>query len=367
VIENPHEFFTSCSGRCLAHINRSIAGRRAFGLEPLNSWRDLPGLLSTHQLVQQRLGKSKRRGKFEPLVQIQRLMQANFPELSVHQHFPNSMLRFAKPVGVDALFVVVWSVENHFGLGQSVNLSLGLRPAAQTQGFDYLVRPLSHFFGEADATFWIAEKAADVETLWADAAAFLKPVLSHFEGDFAESQFTFADRSETARSAITARQACQILEPMVYEWAADAKVIDIVASMFEAEHWGWSLSSTGKLRANGAWHLRYWSESKQRQAQGWQPFAGSPEFRCYVDPIAELPTDVGSEWMDSDAAAAKAIALATDIPNDYELSGMTLKKSEAAESAARWQVAFGPSGQFHRGLAVTFDATSGHFLAWAGS
>lgn len=363
MLTNDEDILSDCAMRCRCRLNHWLLHH----LQPLiksrfTSWSELPGLLSLARKSQQREGKPVRRTmKFQPLEPIARKMIEWFPGLAVDRRLP-ALVRFTRPIHDEMLFVMNWMVEQHFGMGQSLKLSLGLRPTAQQQTFDspQLVRPLSHYFGEADATFWAAESVADIETVGSSVRDFLSLVLAAMDklGPI-DDELSYAAQSKQAGAA-SARQAHELAMEACRIWDDQAALIGIVSSLFEAERWGWPLADNGQLRPHGAWHLRYWSASQQRQAEAWVPFAGQVEFRSFVDPTVDNAKPIDDQWMDSPQAVT--LASSQSIPPQYKLSSMTLKGSPGDSAASDWQVCFAPERDFQHGTAITLNAITGAYL-----
>ncbi len=360
---NDEEILSDCALRCRCRLNHLLLNH----LQPLiksrfTSWSELPGLLSLARKSQQREGKPVRRAtKFQPLEPIARKMMEWFPGLAVDRRLP-ALVRFTRPINDEMLFVMNWMVEQHFGMGQSVKLSLGLRPTAQQQAFDspQLVRPLSHYFGEADATFWAAESVADIDAIGSSVKDFLSLLFTALDqfGPI-DAELSHAAQSKRPGGA-SARQAHELALEACRVWDDQAALIGMVSSLFEAERWGWPLADNGQLRPHGAWHLRYWSARQQRQAEAWVPFDGQVEFRRFVDPTVDNAKPIDVKWMDSPQAVT--LASSQNIPPQFKLSSMTLKGSPADSAASDWQVCFAPERDFQHGTAITLNAVTGEYL-----
>jgi hypothetical protein len=360
MLKNEEDIYSDSAVRCRFLLNHLILNR----IQPLiksrfASWSELPGLLSLTRKSQQRGANPARRAtKFQPLEPIARKMLEWYPGLDVDRRLP-ALIRFSRPINDEMLFVVNWMVEQHFGMGQSVKLSLGLRPTTQLQAFDspQLVRPLSNYFGEADATFWTAENMADIDAIGSSVPNFLSLVFAEIDklGPI-DAELSKAPQSQRT-GAVSARQAHELAMNACRVWDDQVALIGIVSSLFEAERWGWPLTTSGQLRPHGAWHLRYWSERQQRQAEAWVPFAGQVEFRRFVDPTADNAKPIDDKWMDSPQAVT--LASSHNIPPQFKLSSMTLKGSLADSGASDWQVCFAPERDFQHGTAITLNAVSG--------
>ena len=315
MLKNDEEILSDCALRCRCRLNHLLLNH----LQPLiksrfTSWSELPGLLSLARKSQQREGKPVRRAtKFQPLEPIARKMIEWFPGLAVDRRLP-ALVRFTRPITDEMLFVMNWMVEQHFGMGQSVKLSLGLRPTAQQQAFDspQLVRPLSHYFGEADATFWAAESVADIDAIGLSVKDFLLLLFTALD-QFGPIDAELSHAAQSKRTGgVSARQAHELAMEACRVWDDQAALIGMVSSLFEAERWGWPLADNGQLRPHGAWHLRYWSARQQRQAKAWVPFAGQVEFRRFVDPTVDNAKPIDVKWMDSPQALT--LASSQNIP-----------------------------------------------------
>lgn len=361
MLTNDDEILSDCAIRCRTLLNHLLLNRIQPLVKPrFASWSDLPGLLSLTRRQQRAAKPASRATKFQPLDHIARTMIECYPGMAVDRRLPR-LMRFTRPVNDEMLFVVNWMVEQHFGMGQSIKLSLGMRPTAQPHAFDspQLVRPLSHCFGEADATFWAAENMADIDTIRSSAPEFLSLVFAAIdELGPGEAELSDADRFRRT-GAVSARQAHGRAMDACRVWDDQAALIGLVSSLFEAERWGWPLAANGQLRPHGAWHLRYWSASLERQAEAWIPFVGQVEFRRFVDPAADNAHVMDDRWMDSPQAVA--LASSQVIPPQFKLSSMTLKGSLADASAPDWQVCFAPERDFRHGTAITLNAVSGEY------
>jgi hypothetical protein len=365
---NDDDIFSDCGLRCRVFLNQLILNRIQPQIKSrFASWSELPGLLSLTRKSQLPGAKPARRAtKFQPLEPLARKMLEWFPGLAVDRRLP-IVIRFSRPINDEMLFVVNWMVEQHFGMGPSVKLSLGLRPTAQVQAMDspQLVRPLSHYFGEADATFWNAESMADIDALGSSVPVFLSLVfaeidkLGPIDAELSDAELSDAPQSQRAGAA-SARQAHELAMNACRVWDSQAALIGIVSPVFEAERLGWPLTTNGQLRPHGAWHLRYWSERQQRQAEAWVPFSGQAEFRRFVDPAFDNAKPIDDKWMDSPQAAT--LAASQNIAPQFKLSSMTLKGSQADSGAPGWQVCFAPERDFQHGTAISLDAVSGEYL-----
>jgi hypothetical protein len=200
----------------------------------------------------------------------------------------------------------------------------------------------------------------DIAAIDSSVQDFLSLVFAEIDRlDLAAAELSSAVQSQLT-GAVSARQAHELAMQAGREWDDQAVLIGIVSSLFEAERWGWPLTTSGQLRPHGAWHLRYWSARQQRQAEAWVPFTGQLEFRRFVDPTIDNAQPIGDKWMDSPQAVT--LASTQSIPPQFKLSSMTLKGSLAATEAADWQVCFAPERDFQHGMAITVNAVNGEFL-----
>jgi hypothetical protein len=316
---------------------------RPFLIEKYPTWRDIPGIMTSGEAVDNRLGAmsagTRSRVDFKRVfAKFAKGRLAGFEAgLSGIEVF-----RYTKPLEDKLAIAVEWRHKSGVGIGKMLELSMGARWNDKTAVIRW---PVPMFFGFAHSADWAYSTKEDLEGCLAAGADFvdlLAPPLS----EALARNMAMAEIPGGAGAA-TAREALEIAKREIGTVGANLRFAGIELR-YTRSHWGPPIASDGRIRAHAEWIARFVAANGHGTVVH-TAHVGAPLVLQFIKGVSPIEP-IGELFVDS-GEALRGVSGDTRFPENAAFTGMTLGYQRPYMPGACWRADFIVPNTVIRGLA----------------